>query len=122
MKRRVKAGNLYRFDPVFLDQVDARTNLKTGAIVRVVKLPGCPPCNTMRHAHVVDPKTGAFIGLVHTNSLVPVVSRFHRLRAVNIARAILDSVDAGACGLVAAKDAMEALVVCPESVRVMEVL
>ena len=75
----------------------------------------------MGHAHIAD-LDGNFIGLVCTNSLVPVISRLHRLRAVTIARAILDSVDAGCCGLVAAKDAMEAIVVCPESVRVVEVL
>jgi hypothetical protein len=120
MNRRVRVNNLYRFEPVLLDRIDARTNLKSGAIVRVVNLPGCPKANTMGHAHIADPD-GNFIGLVCTNSLVPVISRSHRLRAVNIARAILDSVDAGCCGLVAAKDAMEAIVVCPESVRVVEV-
>src|SRR5437660_1442061 len=74
MNRRVRVGNLYRFEPVFLDQIDARTNLKPGAIVRVVNLPSAPPANTMRHCHVATPD-GEFIGLVHTNSLQPVISR-----------------------------------------------
>jgi len=48
---------------------DARTSLKAGDVVRVVNIPGCPPCNTMGHAHVY--REGQFAGLVATASLQP---------------------------------------------------
>ena len=69
---RVKAGNCYRFEPVLLDVIDSRTPAQPGDIVRVVNLPGCPKANTMRHAHIENPDTGEFLGLVHVNSLQPV--------------------------------------------------
>lgn len=47
------------------------STLTKGAIVRVKNLHGCPPCNTMGHAHVVDPDTDKFIGLVCAGSLRP---------------------------------------------------
>jgi len=52
-----------------MDQWDAKTSLKSGDVVRVKNLHGCPPANTMGHCYVVDAKTGAFIGLVCCNSL-----------------------------------------------------
>jgi hypothetical protein len=52
-----------------LDMIDGRTNLTSGTKVRVKNLRGCPPCNTLGHAHVVHPETGQFIGLVCTASL-----------------------------------------------------
>jgi hypothetical protein len=66
---KVRAGSVYIYHPNLLDIADARTSLKSGDSVRVVNLPGCPKANTMGHAHVEDVNTGAFIGLVHTNSL-----------------------------------------------------
>jgi hypothetical protein len=66
---RVKAGCVYYFVPNLLDRIDGRTDLKHGAAVRVVNLPGCPKANVMGHCHVADPETGRFIGLVHVNSL-----------------------------------------------------
>ena len=66
---KVKADSLYYYHPCLLDLVDGRTGLKSGDVVRVVNLHGCPPANTMRHAHVECPVTGAFIGLVCTSSL-----------------------------------------------------
>lgn len=73
MTKRVRKDALYRFDPVPLDRIDPpagvlRGELKAGNIVRVVKMPGCPPPNTMGHCHVSTP-AGMFLGLVHCNSL-----------------------------------------------------
>ena len=66
---RVRAGSLYYYHPNLLDLVDGRTGLKSGDVVRVVNLPGCPKANTMGHAHVEDAVTGVIVGLVHVNSL-----------------------------------------------------
>jgi hypothetical protein len=66
---RVRTNAVYVYRPCLLDVVDGRTGLVGGERVRVKNLRGCPPCNTMGHAHVVHPKTGAFIGLVSTASL-----------------------------------------------------
>lgn len=65
---RVRKGSVYVYDPVLLDVIDGRTNLKKGDKVRVVHCHGCPPPNTMNHAHV-ETLDGHFIGLVHCNSL-----------------------------------------------------
>jgi hypothetical protein len=64
---RVQANHEYYYVPNLLDIADARTDLKTGALVTVVNLPGAPKCNTMGHCHVNY--QGEFAGLVHTNSL-----------------------------------------------------
>lgn len=66
---KVRAGKQYLYVPCGWDIFDARTNLKPGDAVTVVKLPGCPPPNTMGHAHVNH--NGAFAGLVCTGSLQP---------------------------------------------------
>ena len=66
---KVRANQVYYYHPNLLDRCDARTSLKSGNMVRVVNLPGCPKANTMGHCHVADPSTGQFIGLVHCNSL-----------------------------------------------------
>jgi hypothetical protein len=68
---RVRVNSLYRYNPCLLDRVDGRTDLTTGDIVRVVNLRGCPPANTMGHCYVVNPITGAFVGMVCTSSLEP---------------------------------------------------
>ena len=60
---------MYVYHPNLLDMVDARTNLKSGDMVRVINLYGCPPANTMGHCYVSDVTTGEFIGMVSTNSL-----------------------------------------------------
>jgi hypothetical protein len=64
---KVRAGSKYIFYPNMLDRIDGRTELVPGSIVTVVRMPGCPPPNTMNHAHVNY--NGRFAGLVHTNSL-----------------------------------------------------
>jgi hypothetical protein len=66
---RVRNNAVYVYHANLLDRCDARTDLKSGDQVRVKNLYGCPPCNTMGHAHVVNVITGEFIGLVHCNSL-----------------------------------------------------
>ena len=66
-KMKVKANSFYKYDPVGLDRWDSRTNLESGDIVQVKKIPGCPPPNTMGHCHVYF--DGKFAGLVLTNSL-----------------------------------------------------
>ena len=71
---RVRAGRIYRYNPVLLDIVDGWTNLREGDLVRVVNLPGCPKANVMNHCHVADPQTDRFIGLVCCNSLVPITN------------------------------------------------
>ena len=70
--RKVKVGQIYSYDPVLLDQIDGRTGLSKGDLVKVIKCAGCPPPGTMGHCHVGSPDTGKFIGLVCVNSLKPV--------------------------------------------------
>jgi hypothetical protein len=129
MNRRVRVNNLYRFNPNGWDLYlpAARLNhadiveMKAGKVVRVINLPGAQKANTMGQCYVADPKTGRFLCMVSTGSLTPVISRVHRIRAVNMAKAILNGVDAGDFSLTAARDAMEDIASCPESVRVTEV-
>jgi hypothetical protein len=64
---KVRAGTDYIYYPNLLDRIDGRTTLVPGDIVRVENFPGCPPANTMGHAHVT--LNHRMIGLVHTNSL-----------------------------------------------------
>lgn len=66
---RVRVNALYVYEPVLLDVIDGRTDLKRGDVVRVINLHGCPPANTMGHCHVAGPDTGRFVGLVCCNSL-----------------------------------------------------
>lgn len=70
MANKVRVGKTYRYDPVFLDRLDAKTDLQIGEHVRVIELPGAPKANTMQHCHV-EHLNGAFAGMVHTNSLTP---------------------------------------------------
>lgn len=78
--RKVRTGARYIYDPVGLDIWDARTDLKRGQVVQVVKLQGCPPPNTMGHAHVAV--NGQFVGLVCCNSLLPLNSKEAKERFV----------------------------------------
>ena len=70
---KVKVGQTYTFDPVAWDIIDPKTNCKKGDKVRVVKLHGAPPPNTMGCCHIED-LNGNFLGLVNTNSLQKVES------------------------------------------------
>lgn len=76
---KVRAGSWYAYDAQSWDRFDARTTLQRGEAVQVVNLRGCPPCNTMGHAHVnrVD---GSFAGLVCTASLIPLKNNTRRSR------------------------------------------
>jgi hypothetical protein len=77
---RVRNGGLYIYRPCLLDIADPpygakRGTLHTGDRVVVRNLHGCPPCNTMAHAHIetldTDTVDGVheFLGLVATASL-----------------------------------------------------
>jgi hypothetical protein len=69
--RKVRAGSVYTYEPVPMDRFSPACTAEAGQVVRVVNLPGCPKANTMGHCHVQDAETGAFLGLVVTNSLKP---------------------------------------------------
>lgn len=67
---KVRAGSTYTYNPVLIDRTDPPYGKpQPGQLLRVVNLHGCPRANTMQHCHVVDAKTGDFVGLVHTSSL-----------------------------------------------------
>jgi hypothetical protein len=68
---RVRTGAVYTFHPASYDRLmPEHYDAREGQRVRVVRLPGAPPPNTMGHAHIADAATGAFLGLVCTASLV----------------------------------------------------
>lgn len=74
MARRVRTNSNYYYDPVGWDRVDppwgvTHGTLEPGDLVKVIRIYGCPPPNTMGHAHIN--KGTEFAGLVHTNSLIP---------------------------------------------------
>jgi hypothetical protein len=50
---KVRVNVVYVYHPNGLDRVDGRTDLKSGELVRVVNLPGCPKANTMGHCYVI---------------------------------------------------------------------
>lgn len=69
--RHVFAGKVYRFVPSPIDQMFTQHyQAVSDQLVRVVKLPGAPPPNTMGSAHIEDAKSGEFLGIVATDSLV----------------------------------------------------
>lgn len=65
----VRVGSIYTFHPCMVDIIHCITDLRPGARVRVVNLPGAPKANTMGQCYVADPETGQFIGMVSTSSL-----------------------------------------------------
>lgn len=70
----VRTNSKYVFHPVGMDIYDPAhyAELKDGDTVRVVRKHGCPPPNTMGHAHVNKINADGsevFVGLVLTNSL-----------------------------------------------------
>lgn len=67
---KVRVNSLYMYVPCLLDRIDGRTSLKHGDVVRVINVYGCPKANTMGHCYVGDAKTGKFIGMVCTSSLI----------------------------------------------------
>jgi len=66
---KVRVNQVLVYHPNMLDRIDGRTSLKSGDVVKVIKMPGCPGPNVMGHCYVGDKDTGKFIGMVHTNSL-----------------------------------------------------
>ena len=72
---RVRANSEYIFYPCGWDRIHPATRIKLvpGDRVRVVNLHGCPPANTMQHAHVEV--NGQLAGLVHTSSLYSFADR-----------------------------------------------
>ncbi len=70
--RKVRTGAVYQYEPVMMDVLHPPAgNPQRGAMLRVVRLNGCPPPGTMGHCHVNFADTGAFAGLVCCNSLQP---------------------------------------------------
>lgn len=65
---KVMSNRWYVYRPASYDLFDARTSLRPGDRVQVRRAPGCPPPNTMGHAHVYD-VAGKLAGLVCTASL-----------------------------------------------------
>lgn len=70
---RVRNGRCYRYMPVGLDRFDPPYGVQAGILgpgdlVRVKTPYGCPPVNTMNHAHI-ETLEGHFAGLVCCNSL-----------------------------------------------------
>ena len=72
---RVRKGSIYQFRASLWDIADRRSNTPTeGSLVRVCHPRGCPPPNTMGHAHV-ETLEGKFIGLVACASLIPYITK-----------------------------------------------
>jgi hypothetical protein len=69
---RVRANSEYIYEAAGLhDLCSPASSATKGQRVRVVALRGCPPPNTMGHAHIEDAATHEFLGLVQTSSLTP---------------------------------------------------
>jgi len=68
---KVRHNSVYTFRPTGYDLLmPEHYDAVDGQRVRVIKLPGAPPPNTMGQAHIEDAKTGIFLGMVSTASLV----------------------------------------------------
>lgn len=69
-RQRPRMATVYEFQPVGLDAMERRAHQPAPG-TRVVKTQpaGCPRNGTMGHTFVADAETGAFYGLVLTNSL-----------------------------------------------------
>lgn len=74
---KVRLNARYKYEPVVIDAIDPKTNLKIGEIVQVIHPHGCPKPNTLNHCHVAradDPRL-MLAGLVCCNSLKPLRRR-----------------------------------------------
>lgn len=68
--RRVRVGACYIYSPNLMDACSSHLGeIKEGDKVKVVNKFGCPKANTMGMCYVE--KDSVFIGLVCTNSLIP---------------------------------------------------
>lgn len=72
MKATRRVGTIYTYRPAGWDRFDAKHNLASGELVRVIRVPGCPPPGTMGHTYV-ERLNGQFVGLVCEASLAHVV-------------------------------------------------
>jgi hypothetical protein len=76
---KVRVNSLYEFSPCLWDLLHPIADVSKGDVVRVQNMHGCPPANTMSHCYIFNPFTSAFLGMVHTNSLLPVSASTRRL-------------------------------------------
>jgi hypothetical protein len=68
---KVRVGSKYKFQPCLTDlAMPQHYDAKPGETVKVVKLPGAPPPNTMGQCHIAN-LDDRFLGMVSTASLVP---------------------------------------------------
>jgi hypothetical protein len=67
--KKVRAGRVYTYEPVVLDEIHKVCQAQKGQQVRVVNLPGAPKANTMGQCHVEDAETKDFLGMCSVNSL-----------------------------------------------------
>jgi hypothetical protein len=68
--KRVRVGSVYTFRRNGYDLLLNHASVTDGQVVRVINLPGAPKCNTMGQCHIEDARTGVFLGMVDTRSLV----------------------------------------------------
>jgi hypothetical protein len=70
---KVRVNSTYRYNPVGFDLFapTSTNNLKSGDLVKVINLPGCPPANTCGQAFVrlAGDSSKAFVMMVSTSSL-----------------------------------------------------
>lgn len=68
---KVRTGSVYTFNPAAVDRwLTQHYTARPAQLVRVIQLPGAPRPNTMGQAHIADARTGAFLGMVSTASLI----------------------------------------------------
>lgn len=84
---RVKPNSLYLYNPNGWDAFRpcSGNTLRIGQLLRVVNLPMAPKANTMGQCYVAEPRTGKFICMVSTGSLVPLPIESRKL-ILNFAR------------------------------------
>lgn len=64
--RELKPGDRFRFVPCPIDKFDPRCDAKPGSVVRVTSV-------SDQHCEIADEKGDQSLGLVHVDSLVPIV-------------------------------------------------
>lgn len=84
---RVKTNCLYLYNPNGWDALmPCKGNrLIIGQLVRVINLPSAPKANTMGQCYVADARTGAFLCMVSTGSLMPLPDESRKM-ILNFAR------------------------------------
>lgn len=74
---KVRNGSVGYYRPVGWDRLNPpfgvlEGKLEVGQKIKAVNRPGCPKCGVMDHCHIVDHRTGEFLGLIHVNSFLRV--------------------------------------------------